>query len=330
MSRAALAPGDLLLVTGASGFIGSHVAHEALKAGLRVRLTVRTQEKGEKLISAFGSEYGTDKIELALVPDMSQPGAYNEAIKGVQGVAHVASNLTFGSEWDIVTTSVRGTTEVLASAAGQGSVRRVVVTSSSVAVGLPSYEKPQQLTPETWNEGAVAKAKAHPDPISVYTASKVEAEKAVWAFKATKPHFGIATVNPNLNIGPELPGASTSSTNAVLRGVANGDIAALATFGGSQFWINVANVAQLHIEALMNLEVGDERILAYHSVFTLRDLGTAVLAARPDAPLAKTDWLSSRILDVKDQSTVDNSRMLSLLGDRVVDLKTTVEQALAP
>jgi len=73
--------GELVLVTGANGFIASHVVDQLLLAGYNVRGTVRAESKGKWLNDHFGSKYG-DRLEIVVVPDMAAKGAFNEAVKG--------------------------------------------------------------------------------------------------------------------------------------------------------------------------------------------------------------------------------------------------------
>jgi len=75
--------GSLVLVTGANGFIGSHVVDQLLGQGIKVRGTVRSQEKGKWAQDYFDEKYGKGKLELVIVSDFSKPGAYNEAVKGL-------------------------------------------------------------------------------------------------------------------------------------------------------------------------------------------------------------------------------------------------------
>ena len=73
---------SLVLVTGANGFIGSHVVDQFLGAGYKVRGTARSESKGAWVKELFDKKYGPGKFELAVVPDMNQKGAFNEAMKG--------------------------------------------------------------------------------------------------------------------------------------------------------------------------------------------------------------------------------------------------------
>jgi uncharacterized protein YbjT (DUF2867 family) len=73
-----------VLVTGASGFIAAHVLNEFLGAGFKVRAAVRSEKTAEKARKAH-KNYG-DALSFVIVPDISAAGAFDEAVKGVDGV----------------------------------------------------------------------------------------------------------------------------------------------------------------------------------------------------------------------------------------------------
>ena len=73
-----------ILVTGASGFIAAHVVNTLLRKDYRVRGTVRS-EKSAAEVRKTHAKY-PDQLELSIVPNISVPGAFDEAVKGVDGV----------------------------------------------------------------------------------------------------------------------------------------------------------------------------------------------------------------------------------------------------
>jgi nucleoside-diphosphate-sugar epimerase len=72
----------IVVVTGISGFIGSHVADQFLVAGYDVRGTTRTIEKGQVIKKALGEKYGDGRVKLFAVSDISADGAFDEVVKG--------------------------------------------------------------------------------------------------------------------------------------------------------------------------------------------------------------------------------------------------------
>lgn len=82
----AIPKGATVLVTGANGLLGSHIADQFLEYGYNVRGTVRDTEKNAWLAQLFEKNHGPGRFELFKVPDMTAEGAYNEAVKGRRNV----------------------------------------------------------------------------------------------------------------------------------------------------------------------------------------------------------------------------------------------------
>jgi nucleoside-diphosphate-sugar epimerase len=78
----AIEKGSTVLVTGANGFIASHLVDQLLKLEYKVRGTVRTEAKGEWVKKYFDDKYGKGKLDLVVVPDMAKKGAFDDAVKG--------------------------------------------------------------------------------------------------------------------------------------------------------------------------------------------------------------------------------------------------------
>lgn len=230
-SNTTLPKGSLILITGVNGFIAAHLAQQLLARGYRVRGTVRNAEKSKWLIDdLFRTEASKGLFELATVEDMATEGAFVAAIRGVDGVAHVATIAT----WDpnpnnVIPQTVAGVENLLKVAADEPSVKSFVFTSSVVAAALPIPETPFHVDAKSWNDAAVTMAWA-PAPYNAdrtmitYMASKVEAEKVVWKFVEEKmPHFKTNAVLPFTVFGPMLHRQQNASTNAWLVGLYAGN-----------------------------------------------------------------------------------------------------------
>lgn len=112
-----LQKGDLVLVTGATGYIGSHVVEELIAAGYKVRGTSRTSEKAQYLVDYINKTFGNGHLEVVEVPDMVAEGAYDEAVKGVSGIVHLASVLSWSNKpEEAIPPSTRGTIAIIRSA----------------------------------------------------------------------------------------------------------------------------------------------------------------------------------------------------------------------
>ena len=123
----------LVVVTGASGFLGSMTALYALKAGWRVRATVRAlkPERYPTLAAARGPSGSAIEFVVAV---LSAPQPWAPALKGATYVLHTASPLPTAkgvrvTEEDIVRPAVDGVAAIMAAAVAEASVKRVVLTS---------------------------------------------------------------------------------------------------------------------------------------------------------------------------------------------------------
>lgn len=120
-------PKSTVFITGATGFIGAHVALSALKAGYNIKLSVRREAQIESLRQALGAF--TNNVDFVVVPDYTSSNAFDNALASVDYVIHVASPLAKPNE-DLLTPAVKGTTSILESASRTPSVKKVVITAS--------------------------------------------------------------------------------------------------------------------------------------------------------------------------------------------------------
>lgn len=77
-----LPEGSTVLVTGANGYVASHIVDQLLQYGFNVRGTVRATWKGDWLREHMLAKYGEGKLDIRVVPDMSAEGAFDEVVKG--------------------------------------------------------------------------------------------------------------------------------------------------------------------------------------------------------------------------------------------------------
>lgn len=82
-----------ILVTGANGYIGLWTVKSLLERGFSVRAVVRSESKSEVLQIIFPKFVGNGKLEFAFIGDLTKEGAFDDAVKGVEGILHLASPL---------------------------------------------------------------------------------------------------------------------------------------------------------------------------------------------------------------------------------------------
>jgi nucleoside-diphosphate-sugar epimerase len=224
--------GSWVLVTGATGYIAGHVVNQFLSRGYRVRGTARSLSNAQWLVKElYQKEVAAGDFKLVEIPDMAADGAYDEAIRGVSAVAHIATDTSLSPDPNkVIPQTLAGVTNLLRAAAAEPSVEQFVYTSSMAAVRIPVPGVVFHVDENTWNDAALAQAWAPPPydssrSIIVYAASKVEAERAVWKFvKEEKPAFAVNVVLPFTAFGPVLHEKQNTSTAALLLGLFNGKV----------------------------------------------------------------------------------------------------------
>lgn len=211
-STSTIPRGSWVLVTGATGFVGSHVVRQLLQRGYRVRGAVRDLIQASWLITDhFKTYFESGAFGLVTVPDLAVDGAFDDAVKGVSAIIHLATIVTFDpNPNNVVPQAVAGVRSILKAAAQEPSVKRIVFTSSIVAARIPAVGDDTRVVRDTWNEAAVEAAWAPPpyEPsrgFFTYAASKVATEKEVWRFvDEHAPHFVVNVISPSGIIGEPL------------------------------------------------------------------------------------------------------------------------------
>jgi nucleoside-diphosphate-sugar epimerase len=208
----------LVLVTGVSGFVAGWVAYGALKMGYRVRGTVRSL--ADPKVDADLCPGSRHKIEL-VEANLTDEECWTAAVEGCEYILHVASPnpLVFPKDPnDVIRPAVEGTPNVLKAASKMATPpKRVVVTSSCAAVFAGTDPTNKVYTDADWT---VPDSKQF--PISTYYRSKLEAERAAWAFVEGLPDdhkFELATVNPCLVQGPLINGAKSCASADIIKQV---------------------------------------------------------------------------------------------------------------
>ncbi|MHB8619183.1 MAG: hopanoid-associated sugar epimerase [Chloroflexota bacterium] len=256
------------LVTGATGFVGSHVATTLLARGYEVRALVRPargHQRRAELPAEIESVWG----------DVQDVDSLRRATKGCQAVFHVAAYYELWSPDPrrFYEVNVRGTERVL-DAARQAGVERTVYTSS-VATVLPGRPGSGDRTWRGGNERGFAEpAAAH----SHYKRSKILAERVVMRHAGLG--WPVVVVNPSTPVG--TGDVRPTPTGKIVLDFLRGRMPAFVNTGLNL--IDVEDVAEGHVLAFERGTPGERYILGNQNV-TLREmLGLLALEARRPAP----------------------------------------------
>ncbi|XP_041470645.1 phenylacetaldehyde reductase-like [Lytechinus variegatus] len=254
-----------VLVTGASGYIATHIVKQLQEAGYKVRGTVRSLSNPKK-VGPLKELCQNPAHELELVEaDLNKDEGWKEAVQGCSHVLHTASPYPLAApkhEDELIKPAVEGTTRVLQACKEVGGVKRVVVTSSCAAISDLAETPKEPLTEEVWLK--VEKLGL----IDAYSKSKALAEKAAWDFVENLPadsKFELAVVNPSVVLGPVLCGGAGTSVEIVRRLMERdpGMIAKLS------FPVcDVRDVAKAHVIAMTLPEAnGNRHIIAPYTMW---------------------------------------------------------------
>ncbi|KAF7134161.1 hypothetical protein CNMCM5793_005840 [Aspergillus hiratsukae] len=268
---------ETILVTGASGFVASHIIQSFLEAGYEVRGTVRSSSTAERIRSRY--PLFLKQLSFAIVPDIATPGAFDEAVKGVRGVIHTASPFVLDvtdNERELLQPAIQGTLNVVKAVAEHNpNVRRIVVTSSFAAiVDLDQGFRPgYKYTEQDWNPCTYKTAKETSNSGIAYCASKAFAERALWDWMAEhRPAFTVSTINPPWVFGPTIDDGSSKLNESmeVIKNLINGSLQVVPDNDFAAF-ANVKDVAQAHLRAYVVEKAANERFLVAGGQFLYQD-----------------------------------------------------------
>jgi nucleoside-diphosphate-sugar epimerase len=267
---------ELVLVTGGSGFVGVHCILALLNDGYRVRTTVRSlsREPEVRAMLAKGGAAPGDALEF-VTADLLDDAGWADAVAGCTFVLHVASPFPAADpkdENELIRPAREGALRVLKASRDAG-VKRVVLTSSFAAVGYGTEELDRPYTEEDWTDPN--------EKVSAYVKSKTLAERAAWDFiEREGGGLELSVVNPVGILGPALGTDLSTSIQLVLR-LLTGKVPGLPkiTFG----FVDVRDVADLHVRAMVNPVAKGERFLAVSDgVLTVPELAAELRARLGD------------------------------------------------
>ncbi|KAK3677301.1 hypothetical protein LTR78_002839 [Recurvomyces mirabilis] len=263
---------SLVLVTGATGHLGFRTLVLALQAGYRARVVYRSESSLAKVKGAASIKPFIDDLEYAHVPDMTVDGAFDKAVKGVDFFLHIASPIFDTSEaggevrdWqkEFYHPALQGTVVALASALKEPNIKRVVITSSVVAVEAKngaSLAGPNDVKPlpdkETLTNFTV--------PAHAYVYSKVMAHRAVddWIKEHPKAHFDVVRVLPGYIQGAnELAQNTKEAAVGSNEGTFNVALGNLLSGPKPTAQIYLDDIAETHVVALDKQKVDGGKAL---------------------------------------------------------------------
>jgi dihydroflavonol-4-reductase len=249
-----------ILVTGATGFVGSAVARRLVQHGFEVRVLVRPGSDRRNI----------DGLDVDVATgDLADRDSLERAAKGCAALFHVAADYRLWTRdpQGMFATNVDGTRDVLRAAAEAGATR-VVYTSSVAVLGLRATGDPAD------EETPVAFA----DMIGPYKQSKFRAEAEVRRLVADEG-IPVVIVNPSMPVGPG--DVKPTPTGRMIVEAASGRVPAYVDSGLNV--VHVDDVATGHLLAFERGEVGERYVIGGDDM-SLRDILCSVTAAAGRQP----------------------------------------------
>lgn len=296
-----------VLVTGGTGFLGGWCIASLLQRGYEVRTTVRDTARERAVFDAVqraGLDPGARLHVLAA--DLKSDAGWVEAVDGCRYVLHVASPFPPVQPKDpdeLIVPARDGALRVLRAALDAG-VERVVMTSSVAAVRPDrGSSEVAPYTEADWTDGDDSSR-------TPYVRSKTLAEHAAWQqVQAIRAQDRLATINPGAIIGPALSNDHSYSLQAIQRLLDGMPAAPQLGFT----FVDVRDVADLHIRALTSPAAGGERFIATDRFLWLPEVAAILRQRLGDAAKKVPTRVAPNML-MRALAMVDGS-IRSVVGD---------------
>ncbi|PLX17265.1 MAG: NAD-dependent epimerase [Marinilabiliales bacterium] len=255
----------MILVTGGTGLVGSHLLYELAKRGEKVKALIRNKRSLAAVKKVFS--FYSDQAELLfesiewVIGDVLDMYSLNEAFMGISKVYHCAAIVSIGGKKknDLIAANVTGT-EYVVNLCLNHKIKKFCHVSSIAALG--NSLNGELIDEETsWSS-----SKTH----SAYSISKYKSEMEVW--RAVQEGLNAVIVNPSVIIGP---GFWNSGSGALFKKASLG--MKYYTTGSTGF-VDVRDVVECMIE-LMENEITNERFIINSENLNYKELFTKISEA---------------------------------------------------
>lgn len=274
-----------VLLTGITGFLGSHTAIQLLEKGYEVVGTLRNADRKKSIRELIG-KHTTSLGKLTFVEaDLTDKDIWQQLTKNMDYVQHIASPFPRElpkNENDLIRPAKSGTLNIL-KAASENKVKRVVITSSAAAI---VYGKTKSELAKIFDENDWTDENNKKDS-TPYFRSKTIAEKTAWDF-LDKAHSDLemTTVLPGAILGPVLESDFGTSANMVIK-ILDGSSPALPKIGFDI--VDVRSVTDLLIKAMEMPQAANKRYIASSGYLTFKDVALILKQQYPNRKIPTSE-----------------------------------------
>ncbi len=322
-----------VLLTGVTGFLGSHTTIQLLKKGYSVKGTLRDlnrRERIENIIKKHNAKLENLSFEVIDLSDSLDK--WKEAMVGVDFVVHIASPFPTTlpkDENELILPAKNGTLNILKAARYAG-VRRVVMTSSSGAA-VYGDRKNGIFSEKSWTNVA------NKSDTTPYFRSKTIAEQAAWDYvNAEQNTIELATILPGAILGPVLDKNDYGTSANLVKKMMDGSMPALPKIGFEM--VDVRSVADAHLKALEHPSAKGNRYLCTNGYLQLKDISKILRKEFPKykIPSSTLPDFAVRLFSLLDKETrpilndlgakrlIDSSKIRNELGWKPISLTSSV------
>lgn len=262
---------NTVLVTGGTGFLAGWTIRRLLEKGYEVRTTLRSEKKIEAVTSMLQSE-GVDTMNLSFAfTDLTKPDGWDEAMKDIDYVLHVASPLGEDNHEDTTLIPIaKSGVEYVLNAAIRTGVKKVVMTSTEGANYPDKSDTRDDINEDFWTD-------QNNKWITSYMHSKLIAEQTAWEIIGKQSDTQLVTILPGAILGPYMAG-KRSSTDQILEMLLKGTPSPNVIYPVA----DVRDLADLHIFAMEKTEADGQRFIAESEEMTMPQMARLLKETYPD------------------------------------------------
>lgn len=259
-----------VLVTGASGYLGLHIVHQLLEAGVNVRATTRNPKSERSVGPLKMLPHASELLEIVQLDLLDDPVKFEDVVRGCDYVIHNASPFPASVPKDesiLIKPAMDGTLNMLKACHKVGGVIRVSITSSVAAIdtGLPAgvYDE------SSWSD-------LNFRGMNAYMKSKTMAEQAAWKFvndfaEDDPNKFELSTICPAAIMGPAISNAKNTTMDGLVQ-----IVRLPITPKSGMSMVDVRDAAKGLITALTHPNAAGERFIMASKAMSFQDIGSTL------------------------------------------------------